>query len=213
MPRRRHDEQYDARRREILDAAVGLFRTRGYESARLEDVADELGITKGSIYYYFPKKVDLLLEICQHAIDNASERQAKILSSDAPPDERLRLAIQDPISFMEMNAAVWSVFFREFELVSTSDPRRRAIAKRLTDYSRRLEDLIKEGIAQGVFRPVDPQIVTNAILGMVNWSHRWIHGTDPAKVSREFVGLLEHGLLRDSNTGQVEQRAATQRSR
>jgi TetR/AcrR family transcriptional regulator, cholesterol catabolism regulator len=203
MPRRRDDEQYDARRREILDAAVRLFRTKGYESARLEDVAEELGATKAFIYYYFPKKVDLLLEICHDAINNAAERQARILSSDAPPDERLRLAIEDPISFMESNAAVWSVFFREFELVSASDPRRRAIAKRLTDYGRHLEDLIKEGIAYGVFRPVDPRIVTNAILGMVNWSHRWIHGTDPARVSREFVALLEHGLLRDSNDGQA----------
>src|SRR5579875_3692344 len=116
MPRRRDDQQYDARRRDILDAAVQLFRTRGYESARLEDVADELGITKASIYYYFPKKVDLLLEMCQHAIDNASDRQIKILSSDGPPDERLRRAIADPISYMQTNAAVWSVFFREFEL-------------------------------------------------------------------------------------------------
>jgi Tetracyclin repressor-like, C-terminal domain len=92
-------------------------------------------------------------------------------------------------------------------------PQPRGQLRRLADYGGRLEDLIKEGIAQGVFRPVDPQIVTNAILGMVNWSHRWIHGADPAKVSREFVGLLEHGLLRDSNTGQVERQAATQRSR
>ena len=175
--------------------AVHLFRTRGYESARLEDVADELGITKAAIFYYFPKKIDLLIEICERAIDEAMERQAAILASAAAPEERLRLAVADHIAGMATNAAVWNVFFREFDVVSICEARRSAIAKRLSTFGQRFERLLDEGISKGIFRPVDSRLAANAILGMLNWSNRWIQADQAEDVSEVFNDLISHALF------------------
>src|SRR4051812_46253796 len=119
MPRHRVDTEYDAKRRQMLDVALSLFRTKGYEGTRLEDVADVLGVTKATIYYYFAKKSDLLIQICDQAIDESLKREQSILSTDEPADVRLRRAVADHITGMASNVALWDVFFRESELAAT----------------------------------------------------------------------------------------------
>jgi AcrR family transcriptional regulator len=201
VPRRRDDVQYDVRRREILDVAVDLFRSRGYDAARLEDIAEQLGITKAAIYYYFPKKSDLLLAICNRALDESLARQERILGSDEPADVRLRRAIADHISGMATNVAVWDVFFRELKVID--DPLEPVMRARLREYGDRFEQLLADGVAAGALRPLDVRIAAKAILGMLNWSHRWIHTEDPDEVSRTIVDLLDHGLIATQSSDQV----------
>ena len=64
------------RRQEILEAAAGVFHEKGYKATSIQDIADAVGILKGSLYYYIRSKEDLLNEILQdvhqHAIANIS---------------------------------------------------------------------------------------------------------------------------------------------
>jgi AcrR family transcriptional regulator len=195
MAGRRDQARYDSRRRSIVDAAASVFRAKGYEGARLEDIADVLGVTKASVYYYFPKKSDLLLEICALAVEDSLVRQERILQVDSPVDERLREAISDHVRGMASNFAFWSIFFREFDLGLAKDPRRKKIQASLREFGRRFEDLIDEGVQTGTFRPVNVGVISNAILGMLNWSNRWIHNEDPSEVVDAIVGFVEQGLL------------------
>jgi AcrR family transcriptional regulator len=196
MPRRRDPARYEARRNTILDAATSVFRAKGYENARLEDVAEAVSITKASVYYYFPKKSDLLVEICNRAIDRSVARQKRILSSELPVDERLKEAVRDHVHGMAANISIWSIFFRELEIELHDDPRRKNINAQLKQFGQRFQSLLDEGIEEGVFRPLDTRLVSNAILGMLNWSHRWIQPEDPAKVADTLVEFMERGLLR-----------------
>lgn len=197
MARRRDEAKYEARRNSILDAAASVFRAKGYESSRLEDVAELVGVTKASVYYYFPKKSDLLVEICNRAIDLSLARQEKILASELPADERLKEALTDHIRGMAANVSIWSIFFRELEIELADDPRRRSINQRLRQFGTRFQDLLEEGIATGVFRPLDVRLTSNAILGMLNWSHRWIQGEDTTHVVDALLDFIERGLLSD----------------
>jgi len=196
MAGRRDQERYDMRRDRILDAAASVFRAKGYDGARLEDIADVLGVTKASVYYYFSKKSDLLTEICEQAVKDSLARQDRILQTDRPADERLREAMSDHIRGMAANFAVWSIFFREFGPEQTHGSRGSEIQAGLREFGNHFEGLLSEGIKSGVFRPVDVRVVSNAILGMLNWSNRWIHNEDPEKVVDEIVNLIEGGLLK-----------------
>jgi AcrR family transcriptional regulator len=70
----RNDAQYEVRRTRILTEAAKILRQKGYNSATMEDVASAWGVTKAAVYYYYPKKQDILIEICEQAVDRALER-------------------------------------------------------------------------------------------------------------------------------------------
>lgn len=196
MAGKRDEARYEARRNSILDAAAEVFRTKGYQGARLEDVAELVGVTKASVYYYFPKKSDMLIEICDRAIDQSLSRQKGIMSSELAADRRLEEAVADHVRGMAANAAIWSIFFRELELELSDDPRRQTINKRLRLFGRRFRDLLDEGVEAGLFRPMNTRVTSNAILGMLNWSHRWIQAEDTNEVVDALLALIDRGVVR-----------------
>jgi TetR/AcrR family transcriptional regulator, cholesterol catabolism regulator len=196
MAGKRDEARYEERRNRILDAAAEVFRSRGYQGSRLEDIAELVGVTKASVYYYFPKKSDLLIEICARAIDQSLARQKRIMALDVPAGERLREAVADHLRGMAANVSLWSIFFRELELELADDPRRQAINRHLRQFGRRFQSLLEEGVEAGVFRALDARIASNAILGMLNWSHRWIQSEDTGEVVDTLLELIERGIAR-----------------
>ena len=195
MARVRNDEQYELRRTRILTEAAKVFRQKGYNAATMEDLANALGVTKAAVYYYYPKKHDILLEICEHALDRALERMRQNDGSK-PAAERLRQLVADHIEIMTDNLEEWTVFFQELDL--RKDPRARRVIARQREFGERVEELIQAGIEAGEFRAdADVKLVSVAILGMCNWLYRWFRasGRTPDEIIQEFNALLAHGLL------------------
>jgi TetR/AcrR family transcriptional regulator, cholesterol catabolism regulator len=195
MAGRRDPERYESMRKSVLEAAVSVFQTKGYESARLEDIADVLGVTKASVYYYFQKKSDLLAEMCALAVEEALARQTRILAQDIPADDRLREVMADQLRGMSTNFAVWNIFFRQLTVEHPDDPRWKTIRLGMREYGKHFEDLLEEGVRTGVMRPVNARITAFAILGMLNWSSRWIQHEDIALVTDEVLQLVTVGVL------------------
>src|SRR5437867_13354379 len=78
---------------EIIAAAAKVFRTKGYHAATVQDIADAVGILKGSVYHHFKSKEDLLFLIVKEPIARIYERMSEIVDSDLPAAEALRCAI------------------------------------------------------------------------------------------------------------------------
>lgn len=195
MARVRNDEQYELRRARILSEAAKVFRQKGYNSATMEDLAGALGVTKAAVYYYYPKKHDILLEICEQALDRALER-IRQNDSTRPAAERLRQMVSDHVEIMTDNLEEFAVFFQELDL--RRDPRARRVIARQREFGSRVQELVQAGIDSGEFRQdADAALVTMAILGMCNWLYRWFRssGRSPEEIVREFDALLVHGLL------------------
>src|SRR6516162_736317 len=92
MPRTRRK---DARPGEIIAAALASFAERGYAATKLEDVAVAAGISKGTIYLYFPTKEDLFRAVVRHALlPNLTAAEAEIASHTGSSAESLRLLAQ-----------------------------------------------------------------------------------------------------------------------
>lgn len=195
VARVRNDEQYELRRTRILTEAAKVFRQKGYNSATMEDLASALGVTKAAVYYYYPKKHDILLEICEQALDRALERMRQN-DGAKPAAERLRQLVADHVEIMTDNLEEWTVFFQELDL--RNDPRARRVIARQREFGERVEELIQAGIDSGDFRSdADVKLVSVAILGMCNWLYRWFRaaGRTPEQIIHEFNELLAHGLL------------------
>jgi len=195
VARVRNDEEYELRRTRILTEAAKVFRQKGYNSATMEDLANALGVTKAAVYYYYPKKHDILLEICEQALDRALER-IRLNDAGKPAVERLQQLVADHVEIMTDNLEEWTVFFQELDL--RKDPRARRVLARQREFGERVEELIQAGIDSGEFRSdADVKLVSVGILGMCNWLYRWFRATgrSPEEIIHEFTVLITRGLV------------------
>jgi AcrR family transcriptional regulator len=184
------------RRLDIARAAAAVFRRRGFEAATTEDIAGALGKTKGSLYYDFRDKKDILW-FCQNwSLDRMLADAARIRRSGAPPAARLRELVRSQIACMLDELAGSAAHIQTDALRGA---RRAVIVGKRDRYEREFRRTIEEGAAAGEFRPVDPKLAALAILGAVNWTITWFR-PDGLKTSGEiadsFAELFVEGLRR-----------------
>jgi AcrR family transcriptional regulator len=95
---------------EIIAAAAKVFQTKGYHAATVQDIADAVGILKGSLYHHVKSKEDLLYLIVKEPIARIYERMAEIVASELPDcglDIRAGMGEQRPAGIFQ-TAARWS---------------------------------------------------------------------------------------------------------
>ena len=189
------------RHAEILKAAARIFHERGYTATSVQDVADAVGILKGSIYYYIDTKEDLLAEVVEKVHERALEQLELSKSVNGNVFERLRAFIEAYAVFNMRNTVEIGVFLHEFRHLRP-ERRKEIIADRdaLEEYVR---GLVREGQASRIFHPdLDPKLTALGILGMLNWTYEWYrpNGPDrPEKIARQWSDLLLRGIAADSN--------------
>jgi AcrR family transcriptional regulator len=185
-------------RTRIMDAAIRLFSTRGFNAASVDDICTEAGISKGAFYHHFETKQALFLALLDgwlQAIDNAIEA-----SKDRTAPE----------TFMQMTEAFPSIFktageglpmFLEFWLRASRDktiweasiaPYRR--------YHKYFTSLIKKGVEEGSFIEVDPELASRMIvstaMGLFLQSMLDPKGANWENVARDSTNLLVNNLLK-----------------
>ena len=181
-------------RLEILRGAAQAFRERGFHATRLEDVAAALGRTKGSLYYYFRSKEQILYFCQDHALDAllAAGRLAERRRCDAATalEELLAAHVETVLGETGGGPAHLEV--------EALPPRMRAliIAKR-DRYEATVRKLVGRGQRSGVFDAGDPALLARVVLGAVNSTARWYRPggrLDPAAIGREVARRVVHGL-------------------
>ena len=94
---RRSAEESRATRRALLDAAVVEFSQKGLNGARIDDIAERAGVTKGAIYTHFDGREDLLVQACRSAIRSLEMMRVAAEAADLPTfmDETARLMLAE----------------------------------------------------------------------------------------------------------------------
>jgi TetR/AcrR family transcriptional regulator, cholesterol catabolism regulator len=191
----------------ITDTAAGLFHRKGYRSTTLDDVSKELGITKAALYHYVSSKEKLLSRIYIQALENIFRNTDKIAGKELPPDRRLRLIIENHIKgIIIQSISMFSVFFTEENQLPEKEFRK--IRREKRKYTRIVEEIIEEGISQGLFRKSDPRLQAFALIGMCNWVYKWYKpgpgSYTPEQIADYFVSLLERGYLKGETEGMTD---------
>lgn len=185
------------RREAIIDAAVRLFHERGYSNTSMQNIADAVGLLKGSLYYYITSKEDLLYEIHERFMNVLIEKtESREAAADLPPRQRLEGVIIDLLQLIRDYRAYVEVFFRE--RYSMEGARWDAIHEKRTRYEAVVREIIQDGQRDGSFRAdLDEQIVTFGLFGMCNWSYQWLNPNgrlSPAEIARNLSTLFLDGL-------------------
>lgn len=162
----------DAKLEQIITVAVRLFAERGYRATTVEDIMDSLGTTGAAFYYYFKSKEELLQTISDEALNVVMAELERTLELELNPREALRRIISTHTRVIGSRPYLCTVLFQESREIS---PR---LSKRITDrerqYTSAIRDIYKQGVDDGSFLDEDPEIVVNGLLGMSNWTYKWI---------------------------------------
>ena len=183
-----------ARRLEILKSAAAAFRRRGYHGASVGEIARALHMTKGSLYYYFRDKEEILYVLHDWSLDLLLERLREVEESGVPPAEKLRRLVR---SFVQMIIDELHGTALTMDLQALSPRRLRKVIAKRDRFDRGLRAIVREGMDARAFAAGDPKLAVFAILGAVNWIPRWYDPRGPAgsaQIGDAFAALVLDGL-------------------
>ncbi len=182
------------RRVEILKSAAAAFRRRGYHGASMGEISRALRMTKGSLYYYFKNKEEILFFCHDYSLDILLDVLDRVEAAGGTPPQKLRSLIESFVHHI-LDDLRGTALTLDFQALS-APLLRRVIAKR-DRFDRGIRRLLQEGMDAGAFAPGDPKLLTFAILGAVNWIPRWFDPNGPAtseEIGRVFAEYLVSGL-------------------
>jgi AcrR family transcriptional regulator len=182
-----------ARRAELTRAAARLFAQKGYHGTSVGDLADALGLQKGSLYTHIDSKAELLWEVAREGSE-AFHAALDALPDDGPVLERIRAALRAHLRVVAEQLDIATVFVREWRYLE-GDRREQFVAERRR-YEERIRGLFREGREVGELR-TDLDDATAALLALsaANWAYTWLRpGADTDELADRFTAQLVDGM-------------------
>jgi TetR/AcrR family transcriptional regulator len=195
----------EARPQELLDAALEVFVEKGFAASKMEDVASRAGVSKGTVYLYFPSKEELLKAVIRHNLSLSIAQGGDLVAGfPGPTDELIRLLA---ISWWErvgetQASGIFKLIitevrnfpeFAEFYAAEVIEPGRRLITA-----------VLQRGIDRGEFRAVPLQDTAHALIFpmLMLCLHKHSIGAcsgdiasqDPKAFIHNHIDLMLHGL-------------------
>src|SRR6266581_9083268 len=161
-----------ARRSELTREAAKLFAQKGYHGTSIGDIAEALGVQKGSLYAHIASKEDLLYETMREGAA-AFHAALDAIPEELPATEKIRLALRGHLRVVAEQLDVATVFVREWRYLE-GERREEFVAERRR-YEERFRALFREGRELGELR-TDLDDATAALLALsaANWAYTWI---------------------------------------
>jgi AcrR family transcriptional regulator len=182
-----------ARRSELTREAARLFAEKGYHGTSIGDLAEALGVQKGSLYHHIESKQDLLYETMREGAD-AFHAALDAIPEDAPATEKIRLALRGHLRVVGEQLDVATVFVREWRYLEGD--RRDEIVGERRRYEERFRALFREGRELGELRTdLDDATATLLALSAANWAYTWLRpGFDTDELADRFFAQLVDGM-------------------
>jgi AcrR family transcriptional regulator len=182
-----------ARRRELTREAAKLFAQKGYHGTSIGDIAEALGVQKGSLYAHISSKEDLLYETMREGAD-AFHAALDAIPEELPAVEKIRLALRAHLRVVAEQLDVATVFVQEWRYLEGE--RREEIVAERRRYEERIRELFREGRELSELRAdLDESAAALLLLSAANWAYTWLQpGRDTDVLADRFFALLVDGM-------------------
>jgi TetR/AcrR family transcriptional regulator len=193
-PIRTQTERADQTRARILDAAVRQFSENGLAGARTEQIAEDAGVNKALLYYYFRSKDELYTAALESVAEGVRSSGMAVLEADASAGERFLLSVLNHFDRIHTNPGFQSLMQQEMVRLHRGEVHALTplVERVFRPLMERMRQVLEEGIASGELIPVDPSQIRYAALGANVFYFlsaplmRLIQGVDPLQ-----AGALE----------------------
>lgn len=191
----------EARRKQIVAGAVSTIARRGMAYTTLEDIADEIGVSKGVISYYFASKSQLISEVFELLLNEQRTHRMNRIEQKSTPLEKLREFVRADMDYYQNhrdNLICWTELYGYY-----SSPGEKILFEhRLYDHPHQiLKDLLQAGQADGSIAPsldVDlyATLIEAAIEGVMM---QWVFNPEQVNLQQcgdEILGVFENTILK-----------------
>lgn len=183
------------RESEVFETAAQVFLENGFAGATVQEVADRMGMLKGSLYYYIKSKDELLYRI----ISDLYQQMAPSLEldrADGDAVERLRTFVRQHLELIVANRAKFAVFYADFRFLSGA--RKRRVLGWRARYEAVFASLVTQAIAAGdIDRSLDVALFARSWLGLLNSLYLWYReegGSTPAQMADMYAAWMLDGV-------------------
>ena len=165
--------RYDQKLEFILRNAARIFAGKGYHSTSMRDISRETQVSLAGLYHYCKSKEELLFLIQDNCFGHVLERLEQRLCETAEPLEKLRLVIENHLSFFAANMAEMKVLSHEAD--SLAGEMHEHVHGKKQEYTRLVRKILSEvqQSQKGGEPKVDLTVATYALFGMMNWIYNW----------------------------------------
>jgi AcrR family transcriptional regulator len=178
------------------------FIAKGFDSARIEDIAAKAGLSKGAVYLYFDSKEALLRALVEREIAPVVARNMALAEAEAADPRAALATLLGAIATVIGNPRIFAVPRLVISIAARFPELRDHYRKTVAEPGRAaIERLIRRGIALGQFRDVDPVAATRAIIGPILFEALWTHVlqgesglSNPAEFVRTQMDALVGGI-------------------
>ncbi|WP_146815419.1 TetR/AcrR family transcriptional regulator [Halobacillus faecis] len=186
----------------MMDSIIELFGKKGFQATSIQDIVDANGVTKGTFYYYFKNKEDVLVHIHQSFIDHLLEGQENIMTSEGLSNqEKLYRIVELLIGNIRTNGHSALVFFQEMRHLS--EEKTAIIMPKRQQFQLNIQKVLEKGMADGEFKKtLRADMLSYAVLGMANWSYFWYEPegeVDEKSLTDLYMQLIFNGVKEETN--------------
>ncbi|HTG85875.1 MAG TPA: TetR/AcrR family transcriptional regulator [Pyrinomonadaceae bacterium] len=207
FPRSRHDQKLEF----ILRTAARIFAEKSYHSTSMRDISRATNVSLAGLYHYCRSKEELLFLIQDNCFGRVLERLEQQLQEVDAPVVKLRIFIENHLSFFAANMAEMKVLSHEAE--SLRGDLHAHVSTRKDNYTKLARKILQEVQELTNHRAIDLTVATYALFGMMNWIYNWYDPQGKLGVhdlaqhlTQLFIGGFSPGLLLEpaSRTMRIE---------
>jgi AcrR family transcriptional regulator len=145
----------EIRRNQILDAATTVFVRLGFQHARMDDIVEESGLSKGTLYWYFKSKEDIINAILRRLFTGELENLESLLEAEGTASERLIQLTNNRVTGLKHMSNLVPIIFEFYAVAVHQQWVQQFIGEYFKHFRELLEALIRQGVERGEFRPVN----------------------------------------------------------
>ncbi|WP_420099401.1 TetR/AcrR family transcriptional regulator [Corynebacterium sp.] len=190
---------HDRARGEILDAAAEVFQLRGFDRATIDDIADEIGATKGRVYYYYRSKFDIYLAVYEEGMKIVRQVVEPFSVGAGTGAERLAAMSEAHLVNLMQNLGYHNAIHQGVpgQRFAALKERQREVLETINglreEYETMYRQVLEDGIADASIRDGDRRLRTRVLLSSLNSTAMWFRprdGQDEAEIRALARGIV-----------------------
>ena len=190
----------EARKEQILQAAIACFSRKGYHLTTMDDIVAESGLSKGSLYWHYKNKKDLLLSIMTWYFNQMiGEMEGSILNA-ATAFDKLKIMLDGFMQIVTSQEPIFGVFIDFFAETRHDQEVEAAFRKLLIPYIDFVAGIIHEGVDNGQFKPVKARQMAVGLMaaldGVVLYHMMLTDDFDWPQTAQQFEEIFLYGLCK-----------------
>lgn len=190
------EQQREAKRHAVLQAAAELFNERGFHATSLDDIAARLNVSKPTLYYYVKNKDEILLQCVSQGLEMTLEGIEASRQAGGNAVDQLRACMQVYAGIVTQPFGMCLIRVGDEEV---PEPSRTELRRMKSEIDHAFRRLVAQGVEEGSLAPCDPKMSAFVIAGALSWIGRWYQpGGEytPEQIAQQCIAALCDGVLR-----------------